>query len=438
VYNLTQPSPKGEGYLKDFLILKSIRMKMKFIFLSLLLCVCCSGFSQYIVVKARYTETRLVDDSPNPPRRENHLILSFFTATPNGADFIYTPVALSNFDLWVYGVGLQYGSAMGGVLDSSGNNYPGYNYPAPRAVAYYNSLGLNYIDCDPNAATHYVVNGHELDCGFVTVSYWDIDWGTMQPIECFPAPNICLPYYLWPDPFFLLPGNINFSWPEVPPTAPYNWYSFSCGAAQQLVIRGVLGADTGGTTVTLPVRFANVRASIDASDRVTISWSNMTESDILHYIIESSVDGISFQSAGTVLPIANNGNRADYDFYTDQTAAKVYYRIKAVENNGTNLFSSIMMLRKTEVAVTNTESFSIYPNPVTGAEFSFRLSNAAPGRYISCIVTPTGQQVKQKMIEHSNGDLVRQIDMSGLPHGIYRLVLQSAERKYTQPIIYIQ
>ena len=182
--------------------------------------------SQYIGVKARYTETRLVDDSPNPPKRENHLILSFFEVSPGG---IYSPTTLSNYDLWVYKVGLQYGSFMGGVLDSSGNNYDGYAWPAPKAVAYYNSLGLNYIDCDPNAATHYVVNGHELDCGFVTVSYWDIDYGTGNPFEAFTAPNICLPYYSFGHPYYFNPGNVNFDWSVLFPTSPYNLYNFSCG-----------------------------------------------------------------------------------------------------------------------------------------------------------------------------------------------------------------
>lgn len=406
---------------------------MKTILFALLQLLCLCSTAQYIGVKARYTETRLVDDSPNPPKRENHLILSFFEVSPAG---VYTPTTLSNYDLWVYKVGLQYGSFMGGVLDSTGNSYDGYAWPAPKAVAYYNTLGLNYIDCDPNAATHYTVNGHELDCGFVTVSYWDIDYGTGNPFEAFPAPNICLPFYSFGDPYYFSPGNVNFSWP-VFPTAPYNWYNFSCGASLQLVIRGVLAADTGGVVVTLPVRFANTRADIDASGIVTVSWSNMTESDISNYSIESSVDGISFQSIGTVIPTLNNGARADYIFYTSQSAAKVYYRIKATENSGTNLYSSILMLRKNETSVIREESVAVYPNPVANSEFTFRLYNAPAGRYISCIITPAGQEIKHKMIEHNNGDLVRQVDMSGLPAGVYRFLLRSSTKKYTETILYV-
>jgi hypothetical protein len=411
---------------------------MKFILCCLFVCIYCVGFSQYIGVKARYTETRLVDDSPNPPKRENRLILSFFEVTFNGTENVWTPTVLTNYDLWIYQVGLQYGSLMGGVLDSTGNNYPSYAYTAPKVVSYYNSLGIPYIDCNPNIATHYVVNGSQLDCGFITVSYWDVDWGTMQPFEAFPAPNICLPYYSFGDPYYFNPGNVNFDWSVLFPGPPYNLYNFSCGGSLQLVMRGLLVADTGSTVVVLPVRFANVRADIDAADRVTISWSNMTESDILNYTIESSADGIAFQSTGTVWPTQNNGGRADYNYYTNQTAERVYYRIKAIESTGTVLYSNVLVVRRNiPTAVNGEESFSVYPNPVIGNEFNFRLSNAPAGRYISSIVTPSGQQVKQKMIEHNGGDLTRQVDMSGLQPGLYQLVLRSSTKKFTQKIIYI-
>ncbi len=405
---------------------------MKFILCLLLSIISFSGFGQYIVVKARYTETRLVDDAPNPSKRENRLILSFFTATSNGVDFIYTPHVLSNFDLWVYKAGLQYGSHIGGVLDSTGNNYPGYAWPAPRAVAYYNSLGLNYIDCDPNAATHFVVNGHELDCGFVTVSYWDVDWGTMQPYEAFTAPNICLPYYLWPHPFTFSPGNINFSWPDIPPTAPYNWYSFACaGSTQQLVIRGVLAQDSANTIVTLPVKFAEVKGEIDPSDKATISWSNLTESDILRYEIERSTDGTIFHSIGTVLPTGNNGGRADYTFISVQPDYRDFYRIKAIETSGGLLYSTIINLTKTN----KPQLFTVNPNPVINGKFTFRLTNAEQGRYVFSIMNTQGQQIKQQMISHSGGDISRQVDITGFIPGVYQLVLWSATERYSQKII---
>lgn len=409
---------------------------MKFILLLALLCTHFFGFTQYIGVRARYTETRLVDDSPNPPKRENRLILSFFTVSFNGTQNVFTPVVLSNYDIWVYKQGLQYGNVMGGVLDSTGNNYPGYAWPAPKVVSYYNTLGLNYIDCDPNAATHYVVNGQELDCGFITVSYWDVDGGTGQPIECFPAPNICLPWYDFMHPYYFNPGNVNFSPESVFPGPPYNLYNFHCGGPLQLVRRGLLSYDTSGTVV-LPVRFANVRAEIDAIDRVTISWSNMTESEIQHYTIESSSDAVVFQPTGTILPTGNSGERTDYTYSSSQIAAITYYRIKATENSGSVLYSNVVVVRRNIPVTATDQSFSIYPNPVTGAELSLRLKNGDPGRYILTVISPDGQAVRNKLIDHINGDLIRQIDMNGLAPGIYQLVLRNSSKKFTQQFLYV-
>lgn len=411
---------------------------MKFIFCCFFFCTAFISSAQYIGVRARYTETRLIDDSPNPPKRENRLVLSFFQVAFNGTEIVWTPTVLSNYDVWLYPQGLQYGNVMGGVLDSTGNNYPGYPWPAPKVVSYFNTLGINYIDCDPNATIHYVVNGTELDCGFVPVSYWDIDYGTMQPIECFPAPNICLPYYDFMDPYYWNPGNVNFGDEGLLPGPPYNLYNFNCGGPLQLVRRGLLNYDTT-VGVVLPVRFANVRGDLRDSN-ATIEWSNMTESDLALYEVERSENGMGWQSAGSVIPLKNDGTRADYSFQTLQTAAACYYRIKATELSGSSFYSSIIYLRRpplSPVTVAAAPVLAIYPNPTNGNEITFRLSNAPKGRYLSAIITQDGRQIKQKMIEHNGtGDLVRQAEVNDLLPGLYRLVIQSENNRYTQTFLY--
>ncbi len=394
--------------------------------------------AQYIGVKARYTETRLTDDFPNPPERENRLVLSFYEVTFNG-NYVWTPVVLSNYDIWVYKGGLQYGNGSGGVVDSTGNNYPGYNYTAPKAVAYYNSLGLNYVDCDPGVATHYVVNGHELDCGFITVSYWDVDLGTGLPFEAFPAPNILLPYYDFSHPYYFLPGNVNFDWSGGLPGPPYNMYNFSCGGPVQLVMRGLLGADSSGVGEPLPVTFAFVRGEIQGTNTARIHWSNLTESDIDRYEIQQAIGNDPFVSLDTIAPKTNNGGRADYEFFTLQTDKIVFYRVKATENSGRIIYSPVVSLRlaDTNEPGLNEPSLTVFPNPVTGNQFTFRLAQAPAGRYISAIITPDGKQVKQKMIEHpGNGDLVRQIELEGMMPGLYRLVVYSSAYRYTQSFVY--
>ncbi len=412
---------------------------MKLLLSVCLLLISCLSNAQYIGVKARYTATRLVDDAPNPPKRENRLILSFYEVSPAG---VYTPTTLSNYDIWVYKQGLQFGNVMGGVLDSTGNNYPGYNFTAPKVVSYYNSLGTNYIDCDPNAATHYVVNGQELDCGFITVSYWDMDYGTMVPFEAFSAPNVCLPLYPIEHPYYFSPGNVNFSVGSVFPGPPYNMYNFFCGSGTlQLVVRGLLPRDSSGILIALPVRFENVQGRLVQADLARISWSNYTEIDISHYEIEVSTDNISFTTLGSILPISNVGSRSDYIYTLYQSTLTASYRIKAVENNGQSFYSRIVFLKKQEnnsFQNSQQSKLIVFPNPVSTSDINFRLTSAPPGRYIASLITPEGNHTKFKLIEHPGGDLNRQLNMDGLSAGVYQLILQTTEHKFTQRVLYVR
>ena len=199
----------------------------------------------------------------------------------------------------------------------------------------------------------------------------------------------------------------------------------------------MLGQDQGNMVVPLPVRFAYVKAELNGAEKVKVSWSNLTETDILHYVIERSLDGSSFQTIGTVMSVINNGSKADYQFLSVQLANRTYYRIKAVEKNGAFYYSPIISLTRNIYSFDYEQSVSIYPNPVTGDNFTFRLSSAPAGRYISSIITPGGQQVKYKLINHQGGDLVKEVDMSGLQSGIYQLVLRSSTKKYTQKLFYV-
>ncbi len=414
---------------------------MKPILLAFLFFLSLQSPGQYIGVKAKYTNTRLVDNPPFQPSRDNRLVLSFFEVTFNGTDYVWTPAVLSNYDIWIDPAGLQYGNLMGGVLDSVGNNYPGYTYTSPRVVSYYNSMGTNYFDCTMNYGNHYVVNGHELDCGWVRVSTWEWNESMQRENEFFNAPNVNLPYYGIMHPYYFNPGNLNFSYYDVPPGPPYNMYNFVCGTLQ-LVMKGLLSQDTG-SIVVLPVRFVSVSGRLDSDNKAILSWTNLTESDIASYTIEKSSDGGAFQTIGTKLPTNNSGTSASYEFQTLQPESTAFYRVRATENTGQFFYSTILVLRRDD----NTGGLSsgepvrelkVYPNPVTNNLFTYRVNNANKGRYISIVVSSEGKQLRQKLIMHNGGDLFGEVDLTGLPTGMYQFVIKGEYQKFCQKIFYVR
>jgi hypothetical protein len=386
------------------------------------------SMGQYIGVKARYTDTRLIDDSPYPPRRENRLILSFFDVDPSGN---YTPVSLTNYDIWIYKEGYQYGNPIGGILDSTGNNYPGYAYTAPIAVAYHNSYQMGWIDCSPAFATHYVVNGQTLDCGFINVSYWTINGSTGELNEQFTAPNVCLPYYTYPHPLAYAPGNVNFGWPY-PATPPYNSYGYVCQGTSQFVVRGVIPPDS--SLFPLPVGLDLLQVSYAGDSRVQLSWTNFTEADIDQYEIERSFDGQSFQTVAIVFPLHNSGGRADYA-YKDQLedpSTPVYYRVKAKEKSGAVSFSQVLRVRaKTDTLST----LSIYPNPATQPRVTVVMKNITPGIYQVSLLEASGRQHWLSSLNVRGSAYTGILELPPLAGGVYQLLLKHKDLSMFKTIL---
>jgi len=408
-------------------------MKTKFILFAFLFCMNCCGYSQntlYIGIRARYVATRLVDNPPNAASRENRLVLSFYTVSDAG---VYTSVSLTNYDLYIYKGGLQYGSLIGGVVDSAGNNYPGYSYTAPAVCSYYNSMGIGVIDCNPNITDHYTVNGHELDCGWINVSYWYYDELADRSDEYFTAPNVCLPYYFFPSPYYFSPGNVNFTEP-VPAGAPYNHYNFSCaGSSLQLVHRGVLPQDTSiALLVPLAVGFAHVSAVRAAATSVRVAFSNLTETDVDRYEVERSTDGVTFTTAGLIFPFLNSGSRADYTF-TDSAAGpgRLFYRVKAIEQGGGIKYSAVAFVD----AAVITAGLSVFPNPIIDHHLTFRVNDAVKGLYRVQVMNAIGQVSFTTILQHNGGPFSGALDLPVTLRGVYYLTVQSPVSTFSNKIL---
>ena len=405
-------------------------MKRIIVLFAFLLTVCGRSFSQYIGVKAKYIDTRLVPKPDFPDTREDRLVLSFYNVDPMG---IWTPTSLSNYDIYVKAGGLQVAGLY--AIDSSGANYPGYNFTAPVVASFYNSLGREYFDCGTYGSVHLVANGHELDCGFLVVSEWlyDNDW---NQYEQFNTIEVGLPYYFYPDPLAFSPGNVNFG--PATTAGGYNYYMFSCGGSLQSVTRGTMMGDSSTNIVPLPIRFANISAATDETCRVRFNWSNLTESGINYYLIERSINEGPFEPVDSIPPTGNTGGRSDYS-YMDTALVHGFnlYRVKAVENTGNNFYSMVMKVNGcTEgLAFVSQPRLVIYPNPSQNGRFALSASNLPKGRYDVVIVASSGRQTRITTIDHTGGTLNKLFEARWVTPGIYTILLRSTELNLIQKII---
>lgn len=103
----------------------------------------------------------------------------------------------------------------------------------------------------------------------------------------------------------------------------------------------------------LPIELLDFKAFLN-NKKVDLSWAVADEKDVNHYIIERSFDGKTFEFLKQV-------SKGIFTITDDTPQYGVnYYRLKIVENDGQNSYSSI----KTVVIETDKKAdFKVYPNP---------------------------------------------------------------------------
>jgi len=169
----------------------------------------------------------------------------------------------------------------------------------------------------------------------------------------------------------------------------------------------------------LPVTFNNVRA-FEKNTGVQIEWSNMTEKDVIDYIVERSTNGQTYSAINTQGARSNGDVREDYNSYDASPVNGVnYYRIKVRETTGKVVYSKVL---KVEVGG-KAGAFTVYPNPVVGGQMTVGLSGVK-GKYSLQVVNAGGQVIHTQSINHAGGNMSQQVELPGsVKAGVYSLVI---------------
>lgn len=161
----------------------------------------------------------------------------------------------------------------------------------------------------------------------------------------------------------------------------------------------------------LPVNITRFSAQVfGCSARLT--WKAEEEENMSHYEIETSVNGREFSFSGRVHSL-NEPDRI-YHFDILQPEGTQYYRLKAVEADGTFEYSRILAV---SVKCAETPSITLFPNPATS---ELNIKGGSEGQYIQ-IVNVTGVSTSKQVISGSE----MKIDVQAYPTGIYHATIFS-------------
>ncbi|HVF80748.1 MAG TPA: T9SS type A sorting domain-containing protein [Flavisolibacter sp.] len=187
-----------------------------------------------------------------------------------------------------------------------------------------------------------------------------------------------------------------------------------------------------GLHAILPVKFVNVSASRKGKE-VEVKWTNATESDVVHYVLERSGDGRSFSEITRIYPTGNHGRRADYRSLDLQPFDNTnYYRIKAQEKDGQVMYTNIV---KTDNSF-SVPSMGLYPNPVqAGSQIILQLNGVTTGSYEIKIYNAAAQLLHHKTVPVNGTVSTQTISLKYFPGGIYVAEVTGVKKMRQQFIV---
>lgn len=192
-------------------------------------------------------------------------------------------------------------------------------------------------------------------------------------------------------------------------------------------------ASSSITDNPLPVLFADVRAYLK-NNGVQIEWSNLTERDVIDYQVERSVNGVDFSSINLQLPKSNRDDKASYDYFDASSQSSTnFYRIRVLETNGKPVYSKIL---RVEISSNKNVGFSLYPNPVTGKQFTVSLSGLDHGRYTLQVFTTAGQRVYNTTINNVGSGVTQMVELpSSIQTGVYTTVISGDNYRESRQVV---
>ncbi len=181
----------------------------------------------------------------------------------------------------------------------------------------------------------------------------------------------------------------------------------------------------GVKSVPLPIELIAFTAECDNRD-VRLAWSTASETNNDYFTLERSTDGFDWQVVKKINGAGNSLERNDYSI-TDLNPYKgtSYYRLKQTDFDGRYQYTK-------QVAVADcrkdAHGLNIYPNPSSGV---FHLATNVDAESIKSIEVFDAVGKRVCSFDGYQADL----DLSGLPEGVYSVHITSASKVMVERIV---
>jgi hypothetical protein len=188
---------------------------------------------------------------------------------------------------------------------------------------------------------------------------------------------------------------------------------------------------------TLPVKIISLKAS-EYNNGINITWKTTAEVNISKYIVEKSLDGVSFTSVGMVNAKGTTSSINDYNWFdTAVSKGYNYYRLKSLNKDGRYEYSEVVrVLIKATPTVEAQSSINIYPNPLRGNVFNLQLTKVEKGNCVVEVFNASGRIVYKQAVTNNSDLSTHAINVTNnFTPGVYSIKLSSKSQVLSKQIL---
>lgn len=181
--------------------------------------------------------------------------------------------------------------------------------------------------------------------------------------------------------------------------------------------------------VPLAVKLTQFSAEKSNEQEVEVRWNVEDEEVGTHYLVQRSIDGISWQNI--YQKTASQKGRVNYN-HLDEFPSKPlsYYRLKFTDLNNKVFYSQAQKVQFSLV-----RSFHLYPNPAS-QNCSLEIETIAVCKAVLLLQDVGGKTILEQQLSLRNGTNIIQLAvLNGLSSGVYTICLFMADNPYTKKLI---
>jgi len=181
--------------------------------------------------------------------------------------------------------------------------------------------------------------------------------------------------------------------------------------------------DATADATALPVTIVSFSGSV-VNNGIMVQWTTTSEINNSHFIVQKSVDGVSFNNIGTLTAKGSINTIANYALLDNASIdkGKFYYRLQQVDKDGKLSFSKVIVI---QISTSSTSGITIYPSPITNQSCTVQLTKMPKGNYQIQMLNLNGSVISKHNYSQTGTETTIQLQLPNVVAGTYIIQVSS-------------